>query len=272
MGCSGGRRDGGNLFLGNGTKQVIKEAFSSMTHVEKSVARFFLNNTAVEDFSSKNIAGLLYISESTLSRFAKKCGFRGYREFIFSYEKDFHEEIEYVKSHSEVDFIPSKVHAMYTDTAVQEFQEKQIEQWHDLARIIRRSRAVYITGSGTADALTELLEYQLVQRSLPIEVVHHTQLLQLRVGLATKGELFIGIDMDGKDILMRNALSAAAENGARSVLISSEPVNELKNPDIRNLCISSGKTISKNHISCVVPYLVMLDMLLMYCEYERDRG
>ncbi|MCI6767141.1 MurR/RpiR family transcriptional regulator [Porcincola intestinalis] len=272
MGCSERRRDGGNLFLGNGTKQVIKEAFSSMTHVEKSVARFFLNNTAVEDFSSKNIAALLYISESTLSRFAKKCGFRGYREFVFSYEKDFHEEMEYVKSHSAADFVPSKVHAMYTDATAQEFQESQIEQWHDLARIIRRSRAVYMTGSGCADALTELLEYQLVQRGLPIEIVHRTQLLQLHARLATEGELFIGIDMDGKDILMRNTLTVAVENGARSVLISSEPVNELKNSDIGNLCISSGKTISGGHISCVVPYLVMLDLLLMYCEYERDRG
>ena len=63
MCCSERRCDGRNLFLGNGTKQVIKEAFPSMTHVEKSVARFFLNNTAVEDFSSKNIAALLYISE-----------------------------------------------------------------------------------------------------------------------------------------------------------------------------------------------------------------
>ena len=129
-----------------------------------------------------------------------------------------------------------------------------------------------MTGSGCAGALTELLEYRLIQRSLPIEIVHHTQLLQIRAGLATEGELFIGIDMDGKDILMRNALTAAVENGARSVLISSEPVNELKNSDIRNLCISSGKTISGEHISCVVPYLVMLDLLLMYCEYERDRG
>ena len=44
------------------------------------------------DFSAKEIAKHLFVSEASLSRFAKKCGFRGYREFIYQYEESFEEK------------------------------------------------------------------------------------------------------------------------------------------------------------------------------------
>ena len=73
-----------------------------MTAVERSVADFFIGNKDDMDFSSKNISRVLYVSEATLSRFSQKCGYKGYREFIFSYERDLKkyegQEIEFVIS------------------------------------------------------------------------------------------------------------------------------------------------------------------------------
>ena len=80
------------FFNQNETKSQIEAAQPEMTHVEHAIANYFLNNEEMTDFSSKRISALLYVSEATLSRFAKKCGFKGYREFIFAYEKDLKEE------------------------------------------------------------------------------------------------------------------------------------------------------------------------------------
>ena len=60
--------------------------------IEKSIGEFFITNKAIRNFSSKKISGLLYVSEASLHRFAKKCGYKGYREFIYSYEKDIENE------------------------------------------------------------------------------------------------------------------------------------------------------------------------------------
>ena len=46
------------------------------------------------DFSAKTVASKLFVSEASLSRFAQKCGYRGYREFIYQYEKNFVEKKE----------------------------------------------------------------------------------------------------------------------------------------------------------------------------------
>ena len=72
----------------NETKQTIEASYKKMTAVERSVADFFIGNKDDMDFSSKNISRVLYVSEATLSRFSQKCGYKGYREFIFSYERD----------------------------------------------------------------------------------------------------------------------------------------------------------------------------------------
>ena len=67
----------------------IESLYESFTPSEKNIADFFIHNTQEVDISSKNIASKLFVSEASISRFAKKCGFDGYREFVFVYKQSF---------------------------------------------------------------------------------------------------------------------------------------------------------------------------------------
>ena len=71
---------------------VIESNYENFTALEKNIADFFMKNEEKMDFSAKEIAKHLFVSEASLSRFAKKCGFRGYREFIYQYEESFEEK------------------------------------------------------------------------------------------------------------------------------------------------------------------------------------
>ncbi|MEI3304396.1 MAG: hypothetical protein V8R94_12805 [Lachnospiraceae bacterium] len=71
----------------------MMEEYENMTSVEQSIADFFIKNEEYMDFSARNISRILYISNATLSRFAKKCGYKGYRELVFDYEKELQEQI-----------------------------------------------------------------------------------------------------------------------------------------------------------------------------------
>ena len=66
---------------------LIELNYNNFTQIEKSIADFFLQNKELMDFSAKKIAKLLFTSEATLSRFAQKCGFDGYRQFIYRYRE-----------------------------------------------------------------------------------------------------------------------------------------------------------------------------------------
>ena len=61
----------------------IESLYESFTPSEKSIADFFIHNTEESDISSKALSKKLFVSEASISRFAKKCGFDGYRQFAF---------------------------------------------------------------------------------------------------------------------------------------------------------------------------------------------
>ena len=66
---------------------IIDLHFDELTELEQEIARYFLQvDTIQDDLSSQNVAQKLHISQAALTRFAKKCGFTGYREFIFQYQ------------------------------------------------------------------------------------------------------------------------------------------------------------------------------------------
>ena len=80
---------------------IIESNYENFTALEKNIADFFMKNEEKMDFSAKEIAKHLFVSEASLSRFAKKCGFRGYREFIYQYEEAFEEKNKFFKEHKE---------------------------------------------------------------------------------------------------------------------------------------------------------------------------
>lgn len=54
---------------------LIESYYHTFTPLEKNIADFFIHNTDEQDFSSKNISGILYVSEASLSRLPKNVVF-----------------------------------------------------------------------------------------------------------------------------------------------------------------------------------------------------
>ena len=65
---------------------IIESSYEDLTNVEKMIADYFLNGVENDELSSKDVSKKLFVSEASLSRFAKKLGFSGYREFQFAYK------------------------------------------------------------------------------------------------------------------------------------------------------------------------------------------
>lgn len=51
---------------------IIESNYENFTALEKNIADFFMKNEEKMDFSAKEIAKHLFVSEASLSRFAKK--------------------------------------------------------------------------------------------------------------------------------------------------------------------------------------------------------
>ena len=89
---------------------IIESNYDNFTTVEKSIADFFIQNRKKMDFSAKAVAEQLFVSEASLSRFAKKCGYRGYREFVYQYEETFVEKPESITGNTRMVLNLSLIH------------------------------------------------------------------------------------------------------------------------------------------------------------------
>ncbi len=65
---------------------VIESVYGSLTHLEKKIADYFLSDEALTaNLSAQGVSELCLVP--SLTRFAKKCGFSGYRQFIFEFQE-----------------------------------------------------------------------------------------------------------------------------------------------------------------------------------------
>ena len=80
---------------------LIDSHFEEMTDLEQEIAHYFLQTeTIADDLSSQHVTQKLHISQAALTRFAKKCGFTGYREFIFQYQHQAEKQDTHSHKHS----------------------------------------------------------------------------------------------------------------------------------------------------------------------------
>ena len=125
---------------------IIESVYDSLTPSEKDIADFFIKNTdETLDFSSKNIASLIHVSEASLTRFSKKCGFSGYREFIYDYQsKKIPENIQYQSKQMK------RVLHDYNKILNKTYSLIEVEQIERFATRLAHAKRVYIYGKGSS--------------------------------------------------------------------------------------------------------------------------
>ena len=146
---------------------VIESNYVNFTTVERSIADFFIYNREQMDFSAKSVAGKLFVSEASLSRFAKKCGFRGYREFIYQYEENF-----VVRQDSMTGNTRTVLNA-YQELLNKTYNlvnEKQIER---VCRYMAKAGRVFVCGTGSSGLAAREMELRFMRIGLDITSMEH---------------------------------------------------------------------------------------------------
>ena len=162
---------------------VIESNYVNFTTVERSIADFFIYNREQMDFSAKSVAGKLFVSEASLSRFAKKCGFRGYREFIYQYEENF----------------------------------VQIER---VCRYMAKAGRVFVCGTGSSGLAAREMELRFMRIGLDITSMEHSDMIRMRGVFQDENCLVFGVSISGEKEEVLYLLEEAHKRGARTVMLT----------------------------------------------------
>lgn len=247
------------------TKDKIREAYSELTKSEQGVADYFLANEEISDFSSKHISSLLYVSEATLSRFAKKCGFKGYREFVYMYELDFKDYFS-EKEEREISDITRSVRKNYKDILFKAFELIDEEQMRRIAtRLSNTEYTVPVYGMGSSGYVAREFQLRFMRLGLDVIAITDSQMIAMNASLVKRGSLVLAFSISGKSKEILEGIKKAKQNGAKVVLFTAS-----KDKKLAEFCDEIVEVAYLNElengtkISPQISILIILDVLYSY--------
>ena len=257
----------------NETKQTIEASYKKMTAVERSVADFFIGNKDDMDFSSKNISRVLYVSEATLSRFSQKCGYKGYREFIFSYERDLKFEQKSEGTEKDVGLFARRVQNSYQKLLQENFRILDEEQVRRVAGMLNISKRVLIFGIGNSGYAAEEFQLRFMRIGLNIEAVTDSHIMKVNSVILDENCLVIGISVSGQTDDIISSLKAAHQHGAYTLLMTARQDKSYQEFCDETLIFASMEHLEYgNIISPQFPILLVLDVLYAhYLQIDRSK-
>lgn len=253
------------VYYENETKQKMSNSYGDMTPVERSIADFFLSNAEKMDFSSKNISKRLYVSEAALSRFAKKCGYRGYRELIFSYEKDLESEVPKENTEQDVSSFTKKIRGSYASLLNESFNLLKEKQIRKVTAMLDTAKKICVYGMGSSGFVAKEFQLRFMRIGLTVEAFTDSQMMQMNAALADSETLVIGLSLSGRTKEVNHAVRLAKKKGAAVVYLTAN-----EHPEVADCCGELVQTAyMKNldtgtRISPQITLLVMLDVIYSY--------
>lgn len=232
---------------------AIVQKYESFTQVEQVIADYLIANKGDADCSIKAMRERLFVSPSSLSRFAQKMGFPGYREFIYQYQQSFRKD-EHISVSS------ARVIKYYDDilgNIAKKIDEKQIER---IVRQMSEANQIFVVGIGSSGLAAEEMKRRLIRLGLPASSSDQRDIMKMRAIFQGAGDLVIGISLTGTKEEVLFTLRQAHQREAGTVLITGNRgrfpfVDELVHiPMVKGL--DTGNLISPQF-----PVLVITDLM-----------
>lgn len=244
----------------NSIVPFIEANYDRFTSAERTIADFFISNGQEMDFSAKVMAKKLHVSEASLSRFAKKMGYDGYREFVYHYKPSLPADTQYVGKRS------SEVLNAYQELLTKTYNLIQEEQVERIVQMLLQKRRIFIYGFGSSGLAAQEWKLRLVRLGLDVEAITEFHELVLNEKRVREECLIIGISLSGQSKEVTDAMSEAAEKGASTIFITSQNEQCWQQAFDEVMLSAVKKNLEYgNVISPQFPVLVLLDILYAGC-------
>lgn len=211
------------------------------------------------DFSAKSISNRLFVSEAALSRFAKKCGYRGYREFIYQYEQNLTERnLKIVGNAGSV----LNIYQELLNKTYSLIDQKQIMR---ICEYMADASRVFVCGKGSSGLAAMEAESRFMRIGVDIDSITDSDIMRFQTVFQNSKSMVIGISVSGMTESILYFLQQAHEKKSKTVLITAH-----KNGRISSYCdeivlIPSLKYLNYgNVISPQFPILIFLDIIYSY--------
>ena len=250
---------------------IIESHLDKMTDLEQRIGHYFLDpNSIQEDLSSLQVAQTLHISQAALTRFAKKCGFKGYREFNFQYLQDLQ------KAQTESDNMQSSLsrHVLYNYNQIHQQTKEMIdeEKLKRVAQIIEEADRVYFFGTGSSGLVARDMKLRFMRLGVVCEALTDQDGFAWTTSILDKNCLVIGFSLSGQTQSIIDSLIDAKNMGAKTILVTGQPEKIQEDfTEVVPVALQSKPEFILR-ISAQFPMLLMIDLIYaFFLEINREK-
>ena len=241
---------------------IIDLHFEEMTDLEQEIAHYFLQEETIQDnLSSQQVTQKLHISQAALTRFAKKCGFTGYREFIFQYQQQANKQNLHLPNHSPM---TKRVLRSYSNMREQTQDLIDQEQLEGIAQLIEDAERVYFFGTGSSGLVAREMKLRFMRLGVVCEALTDQDGFAWTTSIMDENCLVLGFSLSGTTPSIIDSLLDAQDMGAKTILFTSMPSKDTQVFTETVLVASQNHTSYIQRISAQLPMLFFIDLIYAY--------
>ena len=241
---------------------IIDLHFEELTELEQEIARYFLQvDTIVDDLSSQQVTQKLHVSQAALTRFAKKCGFTGYREFVFQYQHQANKQDTHSHKHSP---LTKRVLRSYSNLREQTQDLIDEEQLERVAQLIDDAERVYFFGTGSSGLIAREMKLRFMRLGVVCEALTDQDGFAWTTSIMDENCLVLGFSLSGTTQSVLDSLLDAMEMGAKTILFTSAPNKNSQAYTETVLVASHSQSSYIQRISAQLPMLILIDLIYAY--------
>ena len=248
---------------------IIDLHFEELTELEQEIARYFLQvDTIVDDLSSQQVTQKLHVSQAALTRFAKKCGFTGYREFVFQYQHQANKQDTHSHKHSPLTKRVLRSYSIMREQTQDLIDEEQLER---VAQLIDDAERVYFFGTGSSGLIAREMKLRFMRLGVVCEALTDQDGFAWTTSIMDENCLVLGFSLSGTTQSVLDSLLDAMEMGAKTILFTSAPNKNSQAYTETVLVASHSQSSYIQRISAQLPMLILIDLIYAYfLEINRD--
>ena len=248
---------------------IIDLHFEELTELEQEIARYFLQaETIQDDLSSQQVTQKLHISQAALTRFAKKCGFTGYREFVFQYQHQSSKADTHSHKHSPLTKRVLRSYSIMREQTQDLIDEEQLER---VAQLIDNAERVYFFGTGSSGLIAREMKLRFMRLGVVCEALTDRDGFAWTTSIMDENCLVLGFSLSGTTQSVLDSLLDAKEMGAKTILFTSAPNKNSQAYTETVLVASHSQSSYIQRISAQLPMLILIDLIYAYfLEINRD--
>ena len=241
---------------------IIDLHFEELTELEQEIARYFLQaETIQDDLSSQQVTQKLHISQAALTRFSKKCGFTGYREFVFQYQHQASKPDTHSHKHSPLTKRVLRSYSIMREQTQDLIDEEQLER---VAQLINDAERVYFFGTGSSGLIAREMKLRFMRLGVVCEALTDQDGFAWTTSIMDENCLVLGFSLSGTTQSVLDSLLDAKEMGAKTILFTSAPNKNSQAYTETVLVASHSQSSYIQRISAQLPMLILIDLIYAY--------